>query len=95
VWYHCLSRPQHAVSCQCQVLRNMSNKINARGHISGRAIVLIGPDASNIHAFLATPVNGSMGILGCRCRTYTSELSLPANVAKQPPHRLILGRFGQ
>jgi hypothetical protein len=40
----------------------MANKINERGQISGMAIVLRGPDAGNIHAFLATPVNGSMGI---------------------------------
>jgi probable HAF family extracellular repeat protein len=35
----------------------MANKINERGQISGMAIVLSGPDAGNIHAFLATPVN--------------------------------------
>jgi hypothetical protein len=35
----------------------MANKINERGQISGMAIVLSGPDAGNIHAFLATAVN--------------------------------------
>ena len=35
----------------------MANKINSRGQISGMATVLSGPDAGNIHAFLATPQN--------------------------------------
>ncbi|HVI11016.1 MAG TPA: hypothetical protein VND65_22210, partial [Candidatus Binatia bacterium] len=39
----------------------MANKINERGQISGMATVLSGPDAGNIHAFLATPVNQSIG----------------------------------
>jgi probable HAF family extracellular repeat protein len=39
----------------------MANKINERGQISGMAIVLSGPDAGNIHAFLATPVNQGTG----------------------------------
>jgi hypothetical protein len=72
----------------------MANKINERGQISGMAIVLSGPDAGNIHAFLATPVNGSMGISVADVAP-TRPISLPANVAKRPLHRLILGRFGQ
>jgi hypothetical protein len=32
----------------------MANKINERGQVSGMASVLSGPDAGNIHAFLAT-----------------------------------------
>jgi hypothetical protein len=39
----------------------MANKINERGQISGMAIVLSGPDAGDIHAFLATPAHQSMG----------------------------------
>lgn len=42
------------------LLAVMANKINARGQISGMAIVLSGPDKNNIHAFVATPVNESM-----------------------------------
>jgi hypothetical protein len=38
-----------------------ANKINERGQISGMAMVLIGPHAGNIHAFLATTVNASVG----------------------------------
>jgi probable HAF family extracellular repeat protein len=36
-------------------------KINERGQIGGMAIVLSGPDQGQIHAFLATPVNESIG----------------------------------
>lgn len=39
----------------------MANEINQRGQISGMAIVLSGPNAGNIHAFLATPANRSLG----------------------------------
>ena len=39
----------------------MANKINDRGQISGMATVLSGPDTGKIHAFLATPVNASVG----------------------------------
>jgi hypothetical protein len=73
----------------------MANKINERGQISGMAIVLSEPDAGNIHAFLATPVNGSVGISVADVAPTRPNISLPANVAKQPLYRLILGRFGQ
>jgi probable HAF family extracellular repeat protein len=39
----------------------MANKINEHGQISGMATVLSGPHAGDIHAFLATPVEGSIG----------------------------------
>ncbi len=39
----------------------MANKINERGQISGMGTVKSGPDAGKIHAFLATPVNESVG----------------------------------
>jgi len=64
----------------------MANKINERGQISA-----IGPDAGNIHAFLATPVNGRMGISVADVAPTRPNISLPANVAK---HRT-LGRSGQ
>ncbi len=38
-----------------------ASNINESGQISGMAMVLAGPHAGNIHAFLATPVNESMG----------------------------------
>ena len=73
----------------------MANKINERGQISGMAIVLSGPDAGNIHAFLATPAHQSMGRSVAEVAPTRPKSNLPANVAKQPLHRLILGRFGQ
>jgi hypothetical protein len=73
----------------------MANEINERGQISGMAIVLSGPDAANIHAFLATPVNGNMGISVADVAPTRPQSNLPANVGEQPLHRLILGRFGQ
>jgi probable HAF family extracellular repeat protein len=39
----------------------MANKINERGQISGMATVQSGPDKGKVHAFLATPVNESIG----------------------------------
>ena len=71
------------------LLATMANKINERGQISGMAIVQSGPDAGNIHAFIATPVNQSidrsMADVGRRLPKVTS----PAKVGKQ-----ILQRFG-
>jgi probable HAF family extracellular repeat protein len=52
----------------------MANKINERGQISGMATVLSGPDAGNIHAFLATPVNAKHRQVGCRGRRYAPEI---------------------
>jgi hypothetical protein len=76
----------------------MANKINKRGQISGMATVLSGPDAGNIHAFLATPANGSMSVSVADVAPTRPNISLPANAAKQPLHSLILGsmpaRFG-
>jgi len=62
----------------------MANKINKRGQISGMAIVLSGPDAGNTHAFLATPVIGSMSISVADVAPTRPNISLPANVATQP-----------
>jgi hypothetical protein len=39
----------------------MANKINESGQISGMATVLTGPNAGDIHAFLATPSDVSGG----------------------------------
>lgn len=43
------------------LLATMANKINDRGQISGMATVRSGPHAGEIHAFLATPVNATVG----------------------------------
>jgi probable HAF family extracellular repeat protein len=73
----------------------MGNKINERGQISGMATVLTGPDAGNIHAFLATPVDQSIGrSMADVARTHPKS-NLPANVGNQLLHRFGPGRFGR
>jgi probable HAF family extracellular repeat protein len=73
----------------------MANEINDKGQISGMAIVLTGPQAGNIHAFLATPVNASVGkSIADVARTLPKPV-LPANIGKQFLRRSGLGRLGQ
>jgi probable HAF family extracellular repeat protein len=71
----------------------MANKINERGQISGMAIVLSGPDAGNIHAFLATPVRQSIGRSVAEVAPTRPKSNLPANVGKQHLQRFGLVRF--
>lgn len=72
----------------------MANKINSRGQISGMATVLSGPEAGNIHAFLATPVNASTGqSVADTAALSHSKPTLPANIGKQLLGRFGLGRF--
>ena len=67
----------------------MGNKINDRGQISGMATVLTGPDAGNIHAFLATPVHQSMGKSVAEVAPTHPKSNVPANAGNQ-----LLRRFG-
>ena len=71
----------------------MGNKINERGQISGMATVMSGPDAGNIHAFLATPVNASMGKSVADVAHSRPKTNVPANVEKQLLRRLSPGRL--
>jgi probable HAF family extracellular repeat protein len=71
----------------------MANKINERGQISGMAIVRSGPDTGNIHAFLATPVNASVGTSVADVERTHPHSNLPANVNKQLLQRFGLLRF--
>lgn len=73
----------------------MANKINERGQISGMAIVLSGPHAGDIHAFLATPVNASIGRSVAEVAPTHPKSNLPANVGQQLLQGFGLGRFGQ
>jgi probable HAF family extracellular repeat protein len=73
----------------------MANKINERGQISGMATVLSGPDAGNIHAFLATPTNQSIGRSVADVASTRPKSNLPANVGKQHLPRFVLGQFGR
>ena len=70
----------------------MANKINERGQISGMAIVLSGPDAGNIHAFLATPVNESLGRSVADVAPTLPKSNLPVTAGRQPLPRFVLGR---
>jgi probable HAF family extracellular repeat protein len=62
----------------------MANKINERGQISGMATVLSGPHAGDIHAFLATPVNASIGKSIADVVPGHPQSNLPANVPNTP-----------
>jgi hypothetical protein len=73
----------------------MGNKINERGQISGMAIVLSGPHAGDIHAFLATPVNERIDRSVADVVPTHPKSNLPANVNKQLLQRLVLGRFAR
>jgi len=71
----------------------MANEINDRGQISGMAIVQNGPHKGDIHAFLATPVSGSVGKSVADVARTQPKITLPANVGKQLLRRSGLGRF--
>jgi len=76
-------------------LATMANKINERGQISGMAIVLSRPEKGNIHAFLATPVNASIGKSVAEVAPTRLKSNVPANAGEQPLRRFGLVRFGQ
>ena len=73
----------------------MANKINERGQISGMATVLTGPHTGDIHAFLATPVDASVGTSIADVAPAHPESNVPANLRKQLLQRLVLGPFKQ
>lgn len=73
----------------------MADRISGRRQISGMAIVLSAPDAGNIHAFLATPANQSMGKSVAEVAGTHPESNLPANAGKQLLQRFRPGQFGR
>jgi probable HAF family extracellular repeat protein len=73
----------------------MANKINERGQISGMAIVLRGPHAGNIHAFLATPVRQSMGNSVAEVTPTRPKSNSPSKVGNQHLQRFGLVQFGR
>lgn len=74
----------------------MANKITERGQIVGMGTVLSGPHAGETHAFLATPVNASVGTsIADVARTTHQKSTLPANVNKELLQRYGLGRFAK
>ena len=72
-----------------------ASNINERGQISGMATVLTGPHAGNIHAYLATPVNASLGKSVADVARTLPKIALPANVGKQLLQRSGHCRFEQ
>lgn len=71
----------------------MANKINERGQISGMATVRSGPHMGDTHAFLATPVNASVGTSIANVTRTRPKSNLPANIREPLLQRFGLGRF--
>jgi probable HAF family extracellular repeat protein len=69
-----------------------ATRINERGQISGMATVLSGPDAGNIHSFLATPVNASIGRSVADVVLTHPKSNLPAPACHQALRRFGLDR---
>jgi probable HAF family extracellular repeat protein len=70
-----------------------ASNINERGQISGMAWVVSGPDAGTIHAYLAIPVEASIGrSMADVVRTHPKS-TLPANVGNKLLLRFGPGRF--
>jgi probable HAF family extracellular repeat protein len=70
-----------------------ASNINERGQISGMATVVNGPDTGNIHAYLATPVDASIGTSMADVARTHPKSNLPANVGNHTLRRFGLGRF--
>lgn len=68
-----------------------ASNINDRGQISGMATVQSGPHAGDIHAFLATPVQGRVG--RSVADVATTQPKLPAGAGKRLLHGCGHGRF--
>jgi len=73
---------------------NASN-INERGQISGMAMVLTGPHAGEIHSYLATPVEATMGTSMADFARTHPHANLPANTGNHFLHGFGPGRFDQ
>jgi probable HAF family extracellular repeat protein len=90
-----MTDPTTLFPASSNLFATMANKINENGQVSGLATVRSGPHAGDIHAFLATPVNQSIGTsVGDVARTHPKS-NLPANVRKQLLQRFRLGRAEQ
>jgi probable HAF family extracellular repeat protein len=72
------------ISGDSNLLIISASNINDRGQISGMATVLNGPHAGDIHAYLATPVDASIGTSMADVARTLPKSSMPANVGKQP-----------
>ncbi len=70
-------------------------KINERGQIGGQATVLTGPDAGDVHAFIATPVDGPVGKSVADVAPKLPTSNLPTNAGEQHLQRFGLIHFGR
>ena len=70
-----------------------ASNINDRGQISGMATVLTGPDAGNIHAFLATPAHRNMGRSVAEVAPTSPKSNLLVNVCRHHLQRFGLAHF--
>jgi uncharacterized membrane protein len=70
-----------------------ASNINERGQISGMATVQSGPHAGEIHAYLATPVDASIGTSMADVVRTHPKITLPANVGNKLLPRFGPGRF--
>ena len=67
-------------------------KINERGEIGGMAIVRSGPDAGNVHSFLAIPLSESMDESVADAASTCLQSNLPTHVSNQVLPKFVLGR---
>jgi hypothetical protein len=88
-----MTDPNTLFPASSNLYATMANEINDRGQVSGMATVLTGPNTGKIHAFVATPVNASVGKSVADVARTLPKITLPANVGKQLLQRFGLGRF--
>jgi probable HAF family extracellular repeat protein len=67
----------------------MANQINDKGQISGMAVVIHGPHAGEVDAFLATPVDESIGRSVADEVGAHPDFAMPANAHKQLLSRIV------
>jgi probable HAF family extracellular repeat protein len=83
------------ISGDSNLLIISASNINERGQISGMGTVQSGPHAGEIHAYLATPVDASIGTSMADVARTHPKSNLPANIGNQLLQRRGLGRFEQ
>ena len=67
----------------------MANQINDEGQVSGMAVVLSGPHAGEVHAFLATPVDESIDQSMADAVSARPDFAVPANPDKRLAPRIV------
>ncbi len=70
-----------------------ATEINERGQIAGMGTVISGPHTGDIHGFLATPVNESVGTSVADVVRTRPKSNMPANACHHLSQRVGLGRI--